>query len=147
MRPHFDIQSGKIFFKARRRVGGWRRYPARVSQPSGASRPKRRHRDGFPQARAVFSDAGLAHRHRGLVAIAAAAVDERHARANPGIVVDHDIVGHAERAHRVDDPRIEVEKVLNFDPIDAQATQHRGQFGEIRRDFIAKIRRINRLGR
>ena len=35
-----------------------------------------------------------------------------------------DIVGNAQRLHRIDDSRIEVEKVMNFDFIDTQTAQN-----------------------
>src|SRR5208283_2431193 len=112
MWSHLDIKKGKIILQARSRVGGRREDAARLPQPSGASGSKRRHGNGFSQTRAVLLDTGPTLRDRRLAAIAAAAVDERHARAYPRIVVDDDVVGNAQRSDRIDDSRIEVQKMM-----------------------------------
>ena len=61
--------------------------------------------------------------------------------------MNHDVIGHTQATHRLDDSCVEVQKVLDLDRFDAQGSQHRSQFRQIRRNFIAKIGRIDRFGR
>src|SRR5579862_4741732 len=95
-------------------------YAARVCQPRSAPRPKCCDGQGLRQPRAVSAHAGFAHGNGRLAAITSATINHRDTRTHPGVVVDHDVIGHTERAKSVDDSRVEIEEVVNLDSLQGQ---------------------------
>ena len=142
VRARLDVDLREVPLKPRGRIRGGGHDVARLRKPRGASRTKRGHRYFFPQRGAILADAGLANGYGGFLAIAPGAIDQRHARTDPGIVVQHDIVGHAERAQRIDDARIEVQEMRDLHLLDPQAPQQADQLRQVCWDVVAQIRRL-----
>src|SRR6185312_9306956 len=81
----------------------------RIREQPGGALPQPGDADGLAGKAAVVGDAGFARRHLRFATVAVARTDKRHARAEPGIVMNVDVDSnprHAEAGDQVMDRRI-----------------------------------------
>ena len=61
--------------------------------------------------------------------------------------MDDDFVRHVQGTDRFNDLRIDIEEMLDFNPVDLRPPEQRAQRGELGRNSKMKIRTIDSLGR